>query len=533
MYRALGPGGFGSTEMIIAAIEQAIKDQVDVLNLSLGTSINGPDLPTSIALDKAVEKGIVAVTSNGNSGPDLWTVGTPGTSHKAISVGASTPKVSVFYLNYMDEQIQLLPLFHPEQWPVNTSFFLVDGRFGRKIDLSEKTTNGNIVLMSDSDVPLQEKILRAQRLGAKGVIIDLPIEKQIELEGEWTSKIEIPVAFIVKEDAIRLKKARKNQSAAFAKIIKKQEEDILASFSSRGPVTYNWEIKPDVLAPGVAIESTIPGGYLRLQGTSMASPHVAGAAALLKQAHPDWTPGQIKAVLMNTSKPLMNKDNQVYATYEQGAGRIQLDEAVKAKSIVQPAALRFGKITGEKFEEKTRYIIVENKSNESIRYTFQPPKRSKEIVWDLPEPFTLKPKETRKVPIELEVKQNHGEKEIYDGYLTIIAGTDKIHIPFLYVVNEPDYPRIMSFNLEKLEEQDKYQYDVYLPGGADELGIALFDPDTFQFVDYFDWERNVKRGTVTKKVTKKTSISPGVYIAVCFAKKAGREDYLEQVVEIQ
>lgn len=88
-----------------------------------------------------------------------------------------------------------------------------------------------------------------------------------------------------------------------------------------------------MLAPGVAIESTIPGGYLRLQGTSMASPHVAGAAALLKQAHPDWTPGQIKAVLMNTSKPLMNKDNQVYATYEQGQAGFNLTKRSKLNQL--------------------------------------------------------------------------------------------------------------------------------------------------------------------------------------------------------
>ena len=58
------------------------------------------------------------------------------------------------------------------------------------------------------------------------------------------------------------------------------------------------------LAPGVAINSTIPGGYLSLQGTSMAAPHVAGACALIKQAHPDWGPEQIKAALMNYAKPL-------------------------------------------------------------------------------------------------------------------------------------------------------------------------------------------------------------------------------------
>ena len=99
-YRALGPGGSGDTEQILLAIDAAIQDRVDVLNLSLGNEVNGPDLPISIALNKAVESGIVAVTSNGNSGPDVWTVGSPGTAEKAISVGASTPPLKSPYLMY-------------------------------------------------------------------------------------------------------------------------------------------------------------------------------------------------------------------------------------------------------------------------------------------------------------------------------------------------------------------------------------------------------------------------------------------------
>jgi len=67
-YRALGPGGQGTTEQVIEAIERAVEDGVDIINLSLGNSVNGPDWPTSEALDKAVELGVVAVTSNGNSG---------------------------------------------------------------------------------------------------------------------------------------------------------------------------------------------------------------------------------------------------------------------------------------------------------------------------------------------------------------------------------------------------------------------------------------------------------------------------------
>ena len=78
-YRVLGPDG-GTTEDVVAGIEMAVQDGADVMNLSLGNSLNNPDWATSIALDWAMAEGVVAVTSNGNAGPNNWTVGSPGTS---------------------------------------------------------------------------------------------------------------------------------------------------------------------------------------------------------------------------------------------------------------------------------------------------------------------------------------------------------------------------------------------------------------------------------------------------------------------
>lgn len=116
------------------------------------------------------------------------------------------------------------------------------------------------------------------------------------------------------------------------------KNDVIASFSSRGPVPgYPDLIKPDIVAPGEGIVSTwLGGGYASADGTSMATPHVSGAAALVWQAHPGWTAEMVRANLMNTAVDLGEN------VHTQGAGRVQVDNAVVATAVASPGALGFG-----------------------------------------------------------------------------------------------------------------------------------------------------------------------------------------------
>ncbi|MBP5877990.1 S8 family peptidase [Streptomyces scabiei] len=126
------------------------------------------------------------------------------------------------------------------------------------------------------------------------------------------------------------------------------DEDRLAPFSGRGPAE-DGRIKPDVTAPGVAITAAAapgsvierevgqkPPGHLTISGTSMATPHVAGAAALLKQRHPAWTYAELKAALVASAK------GGPYTPFEQGSGRIRVDRAVTQKIVAKPASVDFG-----------------------------------------------------------------------------------------------------------------------------------------------------------------------------------------------
>ncbi len=527
-YRALGPGGSGTTEQVIAAIEQAIKDKVDILNLSLGNNVNGPDLPISLALNNAVEHGITAVTSSGNSGPNTWTVGSPGTASKAISVGASTPWMEIPFLEVDGDKLRLELLQGSVAWDLNKSYEIIYGGIGNKKNL--KNAEGKIVLMERGDLTFTEKGRNAFAAGAAGVIIYNNTKGNFF--GNLETNIAIPVTALSKEHGKKLKKKIKNRKI-FARTLLIKEKDILADFSSRGPVTSTWEIKPDVLAPGVAINSTVPGGYLSLQGTSMAAPHVAGACALIKQAHPDWGPEKIKAALMNTAKPLINRKGEIYRTYEQGAGRIQMEKAIKTTTLVMPASLQFGKFQlAEKMHEHSSFVTIENISNGTQKYSFSLPPAERGLLWKLPLSFHLEAGEKRRVELKLSVDPAELNKEVYDGNLILHAGSDKISLPYLYVLGEPDYPRVMGFGFGKGDNKETYRYEVYLPGGADEFGIAVFDADSLRFIGFLDWGRKIGKGQIVKEISSQALPQPGLYKIKVFARKSGKEDSLESYLYI-
>ena len=525
-YRALGPGGMGTSDQVIAAIDKAIKDKVDIINLSLGNAVNGPDWPTSLALDRAVESGIVAVTSSGNSGPGVWTVGSPGTSAQAISVGASSPPLRMPYLKIsgVKEFIEMNGMQGAKPWEFTSMDTIIFGGRGEKDEL-DKTMRGKIILIDRGEITFTEKVLNAKKRGAKAVIIANNVSGNFS--GALEIPLEIPVVSISKQAGETIKKRIKQRPVV--RTMYKKEEDKLADFSSRGPVTTTWAIKPDVVAPGVSIDSTVPKGYLALHGTSMAAPHVAGACALIKQAHPDWSPKQIKASLMNTATPLENDRHQKLKPNEQGTGRINVKDAIEAEVLVYPGSLTFGQYeTSHPRTKKTAVLTVDNQSAKSQVISFKQPSKKTGIQWQLPHKMTLNPKENKKIKISMDLTPNQMEPGIHQGWLQIEQGTDIIELPYLFVVDEPNYPRVMGFELTYGDHPDTYKYRMYLPGGAEEMGIALYDPDTLTFVGFLDWQKNAPKGLIEKEIKKEDlDVKGNLYKAIIFAKKMGQEDQIE------
>ncbi|WP_275899592.1 S8 family serine peptidase [Bacillus piscicola] len=540
MYRALGPGGQGSTEQIIAAIEKAIEDDVDILNLSLGNPINGPDWPTSNALDKAVEAGIVTVTSNGNSGPSMWSVGSPGTAEKAISVGASIPPLRKPVLTLFDEpelSIGIKPVQGTVPWQFQRDLPLVNGGLGLAEDL--EAVNGKAVLIERGGIPLVRKIVNARKAGAAAVLL------YNNVAGDFSVGIEnpetIPAVSLTREHGEILReaiteKAKESANPTVLRTILKEETDHMAFFSSRGPVTRSWKIKPDIVAPGVDITSTVPNGYLPLNGTSMAAPHIAGAAALVKQAHPDWEPVQIKAALMNTAIALTDEKDQEYPPFVQGAGRVDMEKALRTDTLAYPGTLSFGVWTmDEKETTHTEKIVLENHSKKTKTYRLRMDEdRLLGVKWDYPHQVTVKPGEKKTADIRLDIEAGVVDYKELSGDLTIHGGTEAIKVPYLLFINEPNYPRIGAFDLQPIGHTNAFQYEMYMPGGAEEIEIALYEPDTYTYLGVLDQEHDIKPGLYQKTLTAdELPVPEGRYRAVVYARAGNQEDVLETFISLE
>lgn len=364
-YRVLGPGGSGSTESVLNGIDQSVKDEMDVINLSLGATNNDPLYPTSIAINNATLAGVVCSISAGNSGPRIATVGSPGTSPLAITVGASSIPDEVPVLTIKNGNTSYQARLFGKTFAdaddalKGQTLPIVDVGLGTAADYEGKDIKEKVVLVHRGGEFLQTKIVTAHNAGVKAMII---WDNQDDAETQGY----IPNYLGVKQDHVYSISLTQAQGQALLNAIKvdpktatvtfpmtldapiKKNGDELAGFSSTGPVK-DWTMKPDVVAPGVDIMSTAPYdiwepqdktdhnyqyAYQAMSGTSMAAPHTTGAIALVLAAHPDYTPADVKTALMNTAKD-MNTDSKTYSVYQVGAGRIDPERAIKSDVKVQ------------------------------------------------------------------------------------------------------------------------------------------------------------------------------------------------------
>lgn len=509
-YRALGPGGQGSSVQILAALEKAVKDDMDLINLSLGNAVNGPDYPTSVAVNRAVEHGVTVVIASGNDGPDDWTVGSPATASKAVTVGATSPPmdVPVLHEGKHDKSFAFDDFMGAAPWDLEKDYEIMD------MDGENDDVNGKIALFERGKVPFYKMAKEAEDEGAEAVLIANnekgPLQGSVENDAD---PVDIPVGALSKTDGDWLREQLADERLYLDTNYEETERQV-ADFSSRGPVTINWAIKPDVLAPGVQILSTVPDGYGVLQGTSMATPHVTGVLALIKEAHPDWSPAQLKSAIETTATPIEDDDEALEDPTSQGLGRIEPKDAIETPAMIDTPSLSLGKVTQHDRQKKAE-MTVTNTSDEEQQYSFETPDREQGVTWDIPKTFSVGANEEKTLEIDMRVMPKVVDKGIHQGHLSLNEGGKEYHLPYLFVNQTADYPKAMGFEFSLKElSDDTYQYQLYMTEAAKKVRVDLYDPDTLIYKQSLLTLKDTYTGMNEGEMDERDLGDPGYYKAI-------------------
>jgi minor extracellular serine protease Vpr len=383
-------GCTGSTDVTVEAIDWAVDNDLHVINMSLGSSFGRHDDPTAVAASNAAASGVVVVTSSGNSGPNPYITGSPGTADGSIATAAidswetfpaatlnlASGPITAINANDAELPTGSIPI-HVLRNPNGTVSLGCNGigPNGNPVpgstpgEYEAQNVEGKIVVTVRGTCARVARAVHAQRAGAAGVImVDTstsfpPFEGKIlgnpDVAGD---EEDVTIPFLGVRGVLG-----PNPTADGDNVVAADGQSItltgttianpgfrgFASFSSGGPRNGDSGLKPNISAPGVAIKSTNAGtgsGGRHISGTSMASPHVAGVAAMVKQAHPDWSVDDIGAAIQNHADP---SGMAGYKLTRGGAGLVDAAGSVGTQVVALGDRVRFRNGQGDRVRLQT------------------------------------------------------------------------------------------------------------------------------------------------------------------------------------
>ena len=356
-----------NTSDLANAIDAAVADGVDIINYSVGSSLRTAVAPDDVALLAATKAGVLAVVAAGNDGPNLGTIGSPAGAPWTMTVGASTRegKHSLEAIQiespsnvagkYEVREAAFTPPLRNRD-PLQGLLVLVDDDDETLEDGSEGTTSdgcetyvnssdvtGNVAFIERGGCTFETKIENAEEAGAIAALVFNVAGAPIVMTGTPDS-VDIPALMIGQADGTLLRDEIDDEQTIEIVLDKgfflteNDTGNVMGVFSSRGPGPALDILKPDVTAPGINIlagnspdtANSIPDEKFAFRtGTSMSTPHVAGVAALLKQAHPEWSPAALKSALMTSARQNIDQDDGVTPAipFDFGSGHIRPNKA--------------------------------------------------------------------------------------------------------------------------------------------------------------------------------------------------------------
>jgi len=384
----------GSTDVTVDAIEWAVDNDMDVINMSLGSSFGTKDDPSAEASTNAAKAGVIVVASAGNSGPNQYITGSPATADGAISIAANDPiatspgatlalstgpTIAVLNANgatFANGTVYPIAVIRTSYPSGAVALGCSQAEYAAFPGFPTSLAGKLIVTTRGTCSRVARPIFAQMNGGAASAMIDNttgypPFEGPITGSAE-TGQFTVTIPFFgvrglpADADGVKLTLADGGTATATNAPLANVNFTGFASFSSGGPRGGDSSLKPDVTAPGVSIVSTSSGSGNAgetLSGTSMASPHVAGVAALTRQAHPTWKVEDIKAAIVNTGLP---SGVLGYRTSRGGTGLVQPEKSTASQVVALADGKKFGVAVNFGYEElksdfsKTKNIKLKN-----------------------------------------------------------------------------------------------------------------------------------------------------------------------------
>ncbi|HZT31048.1 MAG TPA: S8 family serine peptidase [Bryobacteraceae bacterium] len=476
---------FTTDDVIIQALEDAIKDGMDIVSFSSGgPALTGPlDAGTACgnsagvacdlsaqAFETAAKNGLVIVAAAGNDGqsgsryPTFNSIESPADAPSVIAAGATTNS------HVFSEGVSVPGADAPSTLqglaaqagdalvppgavtaPLRDVSQLGDDGLACA-SLPAGSLAGAFALIERGTCTFASKMINAQNAGAVGVIFYLADASRTTPSGLFS--FNIPAVMISNSDGLALKSfvnAHPDHPVTIDPAgieLDAGGSDRLAAFSSMGPSTGDSLIKPDVLATGtnmyIAAQSYDPlgelfstNGYAVANGTSFATPLVSGAAALVKQSHPKFTAAQIKSALVNTTASDVSTDNrnQPVSVQSAGAGKLDAGAAVQATVTANPATVSFG-ILNPATLPLTKQIQMTNSGGSSVTLSVAvaPGQSGGGTVAAEPQSLTLAAGASGTIQVTLSGAMPPAGS--YSGFVTLTGGGVALRIPYLYLVGD-------------------------------------------------------------------------------------------------
>src|SRR5438552_9653161 len=382
------------SEDIVDALEAAYQDGFDVANMSLGGGSHGFQDLLTVVVDNLDQANMVVGVAAGNSGPGLFTVESPGSAARALTAGASS--VGHFIGSPLTVGGSTFGVAAGDFATVSSD---LTANLGVVLNAAGKLSNactagdgkpaagsltGQIALISRGKCTFSEKIRNSQDAGAiAAIVVNNVVGDPVAMgRGGIANEPTIPayMASLADKTALVADNGLSATIGATKTYFQTTNSDIMAGFSSQGPTDVDFRVKPDVVAPGVNVLSSIPHAFCAappcfafFQGTSMATPHLAGSAAVVRQQHLDWGAADVRSAIVNTA------DTGVLRSFSTGAlqnnvningtGRENLLAAVNAKVGVDPVSLSFGAVPSGSGQTLQKTVTLTNLSAGPLTYS--------------------------------------------------------------------------------------------------------------------------------------------------------------------